>query len=78
MLTEPGILHQMARALPEKSFHAVPGQDGCSCNTCPYMRLNTLEKLWDCLQTLGPAIHLDEELRLQALAPIERMLAMSR
>ena len=78
VLTEPGILHQMERALPKKSFHAVPGQDGCSCNTCPYMRLNTLEKLWDCLQTLAPAIHLDEELRLQALAPIERMLAMSR
>jgi quinolinate synthase len=56
----------------------VPGQDGCSCNTCPYMRLNTLEKLWDCLQTLAPAIDLDEQLRLQALAPIERMLAMSR
>jgi quinolinate synthase len=78
VLTEPGILHQMQRALPGKRFHAVPGQDGCSCNTCPYMRLNTLEKLWDCLQTLAPAIDLDEELRLQALAPIERMLAMSR
>ncbi|MCX5941686.1 MAG: quinolinate synthase NadA [Cyanobacteria bacterium] len=78
VLTEPGILHQMQRALPHKTFRAVPGQDGCSCNTCPYMRLNTLDKLWDCLHNLAPAINLDEELRLQALAPIERMLAMSR
>jgi quinolinate synthase len=78
VLTEPGILHQMQRAVPQKSFYSVPGQDGCSCNTCPYMRLNTLDKLWDCLHTLAPAIELDEELRLQALAPIERMLAMSR
>ena len=56
VLTEPGILHQMQRALPHKTFRAVPGQDGCSCNTCPYMRLNTLEKLWRCLDSLNPTI----------------------
>ncbi len=78
VLTEPGILHQMRRRLPGKHFFAVPGLDGCSCNACPYMRLNTLEKVWRCLLTLTPAIELDESLRLQALAPIERMLAMSR
>lgn len=78
VLTEPGILHQMRRRLPEKQFFDVPGIDGCSCNACPYMRLNTLEKVWRCLQTLTPAIELEESLRLQALAPIERMLAMSR
>ena len=78
VLTEPGILHQMRRRLPGKTFHDVPGADGCSCNACPYMRLNTLEKLERCLETLSPAIELDEDLRLRALAPIERMLAMSR
>jgi quinolinate synthase len=78
VLTEPGILHQMRRRVPGKTFHDVPGADGCSCNACPYMRLNTLEKLEHCLETLSPAIELDEDLRLRALAPIERMLAMSR
>jgi quinolinate synthase len=77
VLTEPGILHQMRRQAPEKTFHEVPGADGCSCNACPYMRLNTLEKLWRCLHTMAPAIELDEEIRLRALVPIERMLAMS-
>jgi quinolinate synthase len=77
VLTEPGILHQMRLKLPHKTFHEVPGQDGCSCNACPYMRLNTLEKLWRCLATLEPAIGLDEDIRLRALAPIQRMLAMS-
>ena len=78
VLTEPGILHQMRRRVPEKTLLDVPGVDGCSCNACPYMRLNTLEKLRDCLETLTPAIELEESVRLKALAPIERMLAMSR
>jgi len=78
VLTEPGILHQMRQRVPHKTFHEVPGADGCSCNACPYMRLNTPAKLWRCLQDLRPEIELEEELRLRALAPIERMLAMSR
>jgi quinolinate synthase len=78
VLTEPGILHQMRLKLPDKIFHEVPGQDGCSCNACPYMRLNTLEKLWQCLHEMAPAIELDETTRLRALAPIQRMLEMSR
>ena len=78
VLTEPGILHQMRKAVPAKAFFEVPGADGCSCNACPYMRLNTLEKLWQCLQTMQPEIVLEEEVRRRALAPIERMLAMSR
>ncbi len=78
VLTEPGILHQMRQRMPGKTLLEVPGADGCSCNACPYMRLNTLEKLWHCLETMAPAIELEEELRLKALAPIERMLAMSR
>jgi quinolinate synthase len=78
VLTEPGILHQMRLKVPGKTFHEVPGADGCSCNACPYMRLNTLEKLWQCLDRMEPEIVMDEELRLMALAPIEKMLAMSR
>jgi quinolinate synthase len=78
VLTEPGILHQMRSRLPHKLFLEVPGADGCSCNACPYMRLNTLEKLWRCLESLNPTIEMDEALRLRALEPIERMLAMSR
>ena len=78
VLTEPGILHQMKLRAPEKTLIDVPGLDGCSCNACPYMRLNTLQKLHDCLDTLEPAIELDETLRQRALEPIERMLALSR
>ena len=78
VLTEPGILHQMRRRLPHKTFLDVPGSDSCSCNTCPYMRLNTLEKVWRCLDTLSPRLELDDTIRRQALVPIERMLAMSR
>ena len=78
VLTEPGILHQMKQRAPEKTLIDVPGVDGCSCNACPYMRLNTLQKLHDCLDTLEPAIELDETLRQRALEPIERMLALSR
>ncbi|MFM7086603.1 MAG: quinolinate synthase NadA, partial [Cyanobium sp.] len=77
VLTEPGILHQMRRKAPEKALYPVPGADGCSCNLCPYMRLNTLEKLWQCLRDLGPRIELDPALLQQAAQPIERMLAMS-
>ena len=78
VLTEPGILHQMRLKVPGKSFYEVPGADGCSCNACPYMRLNTLEKVWQCLDLMQPEIAMDEALRLKALAPIEKMLAMSR
>jgi quinolinate synthase len=78
VLTEPGILHQMRRRRPDRTFLEVPGSDSCSCNTCPYMRLNTLEKLWRCLETMEPQIEIDENIRQRALRPIERMLAMSR
>ena len=66
VLTEPGILHQMKQRVPDKTLLDVPGVDGCSCNACPYMRLNTLQKLHDCLENLEPAIELEEELRLRA------------
>lgn len=78
VLTEPGILHQMQKAAPNKSFYPVPGLDGCSCNACPYMRLNTLDKLEHCLERMDPAIDLDEQLRQKALAPIKKMLELSK
>ena len=77
VLTEPGLIHQMRLRMPTKTFLPVPGTDNCSCNTCPYMRLNTLEKLWRCLDRMAPAIEIDEDTRHRALVPIERMLAMS-
>ncbi len=78
VLTEPGILHQMRLRLPGKTFLEVPGIDGCSCNACPYMRLNTLDKVLTCLETMKPQINMDENLRRKALKPIELMLSMSK
>ena len=78
VLTEPGILHQMKQRVPDKTLIDVPGLDGCSCTACPYMRLNTLEKLRDCLENLAPQIAMEESLRSEAEAPIRRMLEMSR
>jgi quinolinate synthase len=76
--TEPGIIHKMQEASPNKIFIPLPGQDeNCACNECPYMRLNTLEKIYLALRDLQPELHLDEDLRVRALAPLERMLALS-
>ena len=76
--TEPGIIHQMKKDAPHKTFIGAPGQDGkCSCNQCPYMALNTLEKLYDCMVNLGPEIQVDEETRIAALKPLEKMFEMS-
>ena len=77
VLTEPGILHQMRLKMPEKLFIEVPGIDGCSCNSCPYMRLNTLDKIFTCLETMKPSINMEESIRIRALKPIESMLNMS-
>ena len=78
VVTEPGILHQMKQRVPEKTLLDVPGLDGCSCNACPYMRMNNLEKLRDCLETLSPQITMEESIRSKAEAPIRRMLEMSK
>ncbi len=75
--TEPHIIHQMEKAVPSKQFIGAPGADGnCNCNTCPYMALNSMEKLYLCLRDLTPEIVVPEDIRLRALAPLERMLAM--
>lgn len=76
--TETGIIHQMKKACPDKTFIPAPPQDeSCSCNECPYMKLNTLEKVYLCMKNKFPEIILDEELRMKALRPIEKMLEMS-
>ena len=75
--TEAGILHQMRKARPGATFLPLPPEAGCACNNCPYMKLNTMEKLYLCLRDLQPRIEMDEGLRLAALAPIERMLELS-
>jgi quinolinate synthase len=77
VLTEPGIIHKMSQVAPNKVFLDVPGRDGCSCNDCPWMKLNTLEKVRNCLRDLTPEIELEEGLRLKALKPLEKMLALS-
>ncbi|GFE74064.1 quinolinate synthase NadA [Novosphingobium sp. TCA1] len=76
--TEPHIIHQMQLAIPEKTFIGAPGADGnCNCNICPYMALNTLEKLYVALRDLEPRIEIDEQLRLDAKKSLDRMLDMA-
>jgi quinolinate synthase len=76
--TEPHIIHQMEKALPGKHFIGAPGADGnCNCNICPYMALNTLEKLYIALRDLRPRIEIEEGLRLQAKRSLDRMLEMA-
>ncbi|WP_435418478.1 quinolinate synthase NadA [Parerythrobacter aurantius] len=76
--TEPHIIHQMEKALPEKNFIGAPGADGnCNCNICPYMALNTLEKLYVALRDLEPRIEIEEELRVKAKRSLDRMLDMA-
>jgi len=75
--TETGILHKMQQASPEKSFLIVPSDETCSCNDCPYMKLNTMEKLLNALKNEQPAIELPEDVIEKAKIPIERMLEIS-
>jgi quinolinate synthase len=76
--TEPHIIHQMQLAMPGKTFIGAPGADGnCNCNVCPYMALNTLEKLYLALRDLKPAVEIEEGLRLQAKKSLDRMLEMA-
>ncbi len=75
--TEEGILHQMRKDCPDKSFIPAPPESGCTCSQCPHMRLNTAEKVYLCLQYEQPEILMEESVRLLALRPIERMMEMS-
>jgi quinolinate synthase len=76
--TETGILHQMKINSPEKEFLVVPSDETCSCNDCPYMKLNTMEKLYLAMKNEKPAIELDSETIKKGKLPIERMLEISR
>ena len=76
--TETGILHQMKLASPEKEFLVVPSDETCACNDCPYMKLNTMEKLYLALKNEKPEITLDEQTIEKAVKPINRMLEISR
>jgi len=76
--TEPHIIHQMELALPDKTFIGAPGADGnCNCNICPYMALNTMEKLYLALRDLHPRIEIEEGLRLAARKSLDKMLEMA-
>lgn len=75
--TEAGILHQMRKAAPEKEFIPAPPEANCACNDCPYMKLNTMEKLYLCMKNRAPEIVLDPVIAEKALIPIKRMLEMS-
>lgn len=75
--TETGILHQMMKASPHKTFIPAPPTNACACNDCPHMKLNSLEKVYLCMEYETPAIVMDEELRLAAKKPIDRMLEIS-
>lgn len=76
--TETGILHQMQKSNPEKTFIPAPPNNSCACNDCPHMKLNTLEKLYLCMKYELPEITMDEQLRLAAKKPIDRMLQISK
>ena len=76
--TEPAIIHQIKKLVKDKEFIPLPGLNGCSCNECPHMKLNTLEKMVNTLETLSPEITMLEDLRLRALKPLERMLELSQ
>lgn len=76
--TEPGIMYQMAKDAPEAILIPAPPKDEtCACNECPFMRLNTLEKLYLCMRDMTPEITMSEDLRVRALKPLQRMLDLS-
>ena len=78
VVTEAGILHQMKRGAPHKTFIPAPPDNGCACNECPYKRLNTLEKLYRCMKDRTPELTLPADLQTAALAPLQRMLEWSQ
>ena len=77
IVTEPDVIHQMQKIAPEKTYHTTPNQEGCACNECPHMRVTPHEKMISVLEYLQPQIYMDEELRLRALKPLEKMFTLS-
>ncbi len=78
VVTETGILHQMQKNAPHKTFIPAPPNNSCACNDCPYMKLNTLEKVYLCMEYETPELLMDETLRLKAKKPLDRMLEISK
>ena len=78
VVTETGILHQMQKSSPQKTFIPAPPNNSCACNDCPHMKLNTLEKLYLCMEYETPEISIPEDLLIAAKKPIEKMLAISK
>ena len=76
--TEPGILHAMSKASPDKVFIPAPPEANCACNECPHMKKNTLEKVYLALRDLAPRLDMDPALLTAARVPIDRMLALSK
>ena len=75
--TEAGILHQMVKQAPDKTFIPAPPDNSCACNDCPHMKHNTLEKVYLCMEYEQPEVLMDEELRVQAKKSLDRMLEIS-
>jgi quinolinate synthase len=75
--TEAGILHQMHKYAPQNTYLPLPPEEACACNECPYMKLNTMEKLYPCMKNRAPEITLSPDIMQRALLPIQRMLSMS-
>lgn len=78
VVTETGILHQMQKGSPNKTFIPAPPNNSCACNDCPHMKLNTLEKLYLCMEYETPEITMEDNILILAKKPIERMLAISK
>ena len=77
IVTETGMIHRLQREIPNKTFIAGP-TNTCACNECRFMKMNTTEKLRDCLRDLSPAIEIPEPIREEAYAPLKRMLEWSQ
>jgi quinolinate synthase len=77
VVTEAGILHQMQKGAPEKTFIPAPPDNGCACNECPFMKLNTMEKLYLCMRDRKPELQLSPALQMAALKPLQRMIEWS-
>ncbi len=75
VVTESGVEHSLRKVAPGKRFYFIPNED-CNCSECPYMKMNTLEKLRDALRDLKPRVEIPPEIRRRALIPLERMLAI--
>ena len=77
IITEPGVIHQMKKMNPHKTYIPLANTEGCACNECPYMRLNTIDKMIQALDTLSPEIILDKDLLQKAHKPLLKMLELS-